>query len=121
MRPSTLRRRLALAGLGAILAGATLGTGIAKATPESDFFDALMAGGITIFDAGVAVDRGYGICAAFDEGANGEAVAQRIFKVADYAEVPTIDVARVWVIAAGTALCPWHYHPERQDARQVLA
>lgn len=31
MRPRTLRRRLALAGFGAILAGALLGTGIAKA------------------------------------------------------------------------------------------
>lgn len=34
MRPHQLRRRLAFAALGAILAGAALGTGIAKADPD---------------------------------------------------------------------------------------
>lgn len=34
MRPRALRRRLTLAAFGAIITGATLGTGIAKASPD---------------------------------------------------------------------------------------
>lgn len=37
MRPRVLRRRLGLAFLGAILAGAVLGTGVAKADPVDDY------------------------------------------------------------------------------------
>lgn len=36
MRPRVLRRNLALAGIGAVLAGAVLGTGIARADGELD-------------------------------------------------------------------------------------
>lgn len=88
------------------------GAGVARATPESDFFDTLMDGGITIYDAGTAVARGYQVCEALNH-ANGEAVAWAIYRAANYTEVPTIGVARLWVIAAATSLCPWHFHPER--------
>lgn len=37
MRPRVLRRRLALAGFGAILAGAVLGTGVAKADAVDNY------------------------------------------------------------------------------------
>lgn len=37
MRPRALRRRLTLAAFGAILAGATIGTGIAKADPQQNY------------------------------------------------------------------------------------
>lgn len=72
MRPRTLRRRLALAGFGAILAGATLGTGIAQAEPV-DNYAAINAGpicstlddyptiaGVTGLLQGVMADSGFG-------------------------------------------------------------
>lgn len=40
MRPRLLRRRLALAALGAIVAGVVLGTGIARADSTSDLYTA---------------------------------------------------------------------------------
>lgn len=114
------RRILAAIGVGGVLAAGLINAPAANATPESDFFDLLMAGGITVFNAGAAVDRGYAICEAFNT-MDGNDVAATILASADPAEVPTIDVARVWVIASGIALCPWHYHPERNQGGQVRA
>jgi hypothetical protein len=115
MKQHTLRRNLALAACGATLAAGTLGTGIAKATPESDFLQVLLNGGVTVYNVGAAVNRGYSICSALNS-VNGEDLAAAIYKVGSADEIPTIDVARLWVMAAVIGLCPWQNHNTRPAA-----
>lgn len=110
MRPRTLRLALASMGLGAVLAGGAIGTGIAKASPETDFLDALNAGGIVIYDTHRATTVGYQICESLNT-ANGEAIAWNLYRNTSYADVPDIATARWWVVSAATELCPWHWHP----------
>lgn len=70
MRARSLRRRLALAAFGALLAGAMLGTGVAKANPTNDanFLHALDAQGITYPNPSFAIGVGHAICLDLAEG-----------------------------------------------------
>jgi hypothetical protein len=84
----------------------------ANASPETDFLAALNSAGISVYDTTAALRYGHAICRAFTV-ANGVDVADYIYENTSWSDVPTREVAAVWVIAAGTTLCPWHYHPER--------
>ena len=115
MRPRRLRRLLALMAFGAILSGTGVGWAArADATPAS-FLNTLTSNGIVIYDTAAALNTGYAICETFNE-FNGEQVAQALMQLAPD-DVPTYEVAAVWVVAAGANLCPEHFHPERGSDR----
>lgn len=78
MRPRVLRRRLLLAGLGGVLAAATLGTGVAKADPAEDFafLAALDYFGVSVADEAEAIDIAHSICGALDNGLSPTTVAR---------------------------------------------
>lgn len=112
VRPRRLRRLLALAGFGAILAGTGVGWAAdVHASPETDYLDALNAGGLTIYDASDAIQFGRDICAAVDAGYNGEQVAETVYTTTTYADVPSMAVAEYMVVSAVLSLCPWNYNP----------
>ena len=104
---------------GAVLAGTGLGWAAqADATPAS-FLDALTDNGIDVYDASAALNTGYAICETFNT-YNGEQVAQALMQLAPQ-DVPSYEVAAVWVVAAGANLCPWHYNPQGADSSRWLA
>ena len=110
-----MRRWLAGMAAGAVLAGTGLGWAAqADATPAS-FLDALTDNGIDVYDASAALNTGYAICETFNT-YNGEQVAQALMQLAPN-DVPSYEVATVWVVAAGANLCPWQFHPERVSDR----
>lgn len=115
MRPRRVRRLLALAAFGAVAAGATIGTGIAKADPALDYLTALTNSGMTVYNTTAALNTGYAICTALDT-TRGDLVAQNLFRVTTWADVPNITTAQVIVIVAASTLCPWQIHPDRSIA-----
>lgn len=110
-----LRRRLVLAGLGGMIAAATITTGVAKADPALDYLTALTNSGMTVYNTTAALNTGYAICSALDT-TRGDIVAQNLFRVTTWADVPDITTAQVIVIVAASTLCPWQVHPDRSIA-----
>lgn len=90
----------------------------AQASPETDFLTALNNAGIMVYDANRAVQYGHQICEAFSV-ANGQDIADYIYAHTSWSDVPDRATAAVWVVAAGTNLCPWHFHPERVTSGYV--
>jgi hypothetical protein len=105
VRPRVLRRRLALAGLGAILAGATIGTGIAKADSGELVTWAQNNGYVGTTQS--IIIRGSLVCADLSMGLNGEQAAQDLWLNTG---IETITGARLFVIAAVVNLCPQYDH-----------
>jgi hypothetical protein len=111
MRPRKLRRLLALAGLGAVAAGLTLGTGIAKAD-SGDLVAWASDHGFTGTATAVAV-RGSLVCADLANGLNGEAAARDLWLNTG---IDDLNDARQFVIAAVVTLCPEYDHRGEQKA-----
>ena len=104
---------------GAVLAGTGIGWAAqADATPTS-FLNTLTSNGIVIYDTAAALNTGYAICEVFNTH-NGEDVAWALMELSPQ-DVPTYEVAAVWVVAAGANLCPWHYNPQGADSSRWLA
>lgn len=110
MRPRTLRRRLALAAFGAILAGATLGTGIAKADPIANY---------------AAINAGP-ICSVLDQFPTIAGVTGIIQRVIEDSGFSPYDAGSV-IATAVIAHCPEHLPVLKRfvavfsDARTVVA
>jgi hypothetical protein len=109
MRPRVLRRRLALAAFGAVLAGALIGTGVAKADSDTDYLQALNNSGLSVYNAAEAIATGAEICNML-QSADGNAVAFYVYTHTTWADVPNLTVAEVMVLDAVGALCPWENH-----------
>lgn len=73
------------------------------------FIQGLNDAGMIVYDTSQALSVGTAICNALDT-TNGETVAQNWFRISLRTEVPTITVAREWVIIAVQELCPWQDH-----------
>lgn len=114
-----IRRPLALAAFGALLAGAILGTPVAKASPETGYLDGLNSIGLVIYDTSRALATGYAICEAFKT-VNGEIVAENLFLNTSWTDVPNLATAQAWVVIAGAALCPWQFHPTPATDRRLV-
>jgi Protein of unknown function (DUF732) len=112
MRPRRVRRLLCAMTFGAVLAGATIGTGIAKAD-DLTFIQALNNHGIIVYDASIAVGWGHAICLALNQ-ATGDVVAANFYRITN-GDVPDINTAAVWVVVSVEQLCPY------QDHRQGMA
>jgi len=79
MRPRALRRRLALVGLGGILAAAVLGTGIARANPLDEYVIDNAATVCSLLDDYPSVSGVEGLVIALhDEGFTGEEAGEII-------------------------------------------
>lgn len=103
MRPRVLRRRLALVGFGAILAGTGIGwgAGVAKADPADLTVWASTHGFVGTNQA--VILRGSLVCADLAMGYNGEQAAQDLWL---HTSIADIGDARLFVIAAVDAFCP---------------
>jgi hypothetical protein len=107
MRPRRVRRILALAAFGAITAGATIGTGVAKAD-DLTFIQALNNHGIVIYDTATAVNWGHAICLALNK-TTGDVVAGNFYRITN-GDIPDIGTAAMWVVVSVEQLCPWQDH-----------
>lgn len=106
MRPRALRRKILLAGFGAVLAGAMLGTGVAKADAHDDaFIAALDEQGITASSATDLITNGHTVCEYRD---HGYTEADTAAVVISETQLTAYD-AGYFVGAAEAAYCPWHY------------
>lgn len=97
-----------------IFVAATVATALtlaapAHADPASEYLQRMTDVGFSVYDARAALVTGAWICDSLDH-ANGEQVAQYLFTHTPWADVPSIESARAWVIAAADTLCPWQYH-----------
>lgn len=101
-------RYLKTATAAALAAAAIANAPAAQASPETDFLTTLNSYGFVIYDANQAIDNGWLICNALDK-ANGTVVAEAFYRVTTM-DVPDRQTAALWVVAAGTTLCPWHNH-----------
>jgi hypothetical protein len=114
MRPRVLRRRLLLAGVGAILAGACIGAGIARADP-ADLVAWAANNGFQGTPQAVIL-RGSLVCTDLSQGGTGEQAAQDLWL---HTGIVDIGYARLFVIAAVDNLCPAFDH-RQTAAGQVL-
>jgi hypothetical protein len=106
VRPRALRRRLTLAAFGAILAGATLGTGIAKADVITDY----------------ALKDAAGICAMLDQDPNTDGL--KAVGAALMADGLTPEQAAAVTVLAVANVCPAHMpvlHPPTTAATTPTA
>lgn len=111
MRPRTLRKRVAAACAGIILAGTGVGWA-AKADANDDqliYLQLLNLRGITVHNTAAALQTGYVICDALNY-ATGDVVAYELWRATSWAEIPTISMAGDVVVSAVEGLCPWHDH-----------
>jgi hypothetical protein len=92
----------ALAGAGIAFAGNASADGLT-------FIQSLNDNGITVYDAQAAVSNGLAICGQLDH-ANGTEVVEWVFVNTSWSDVPSRQVAAVWVLSAVNELCPWHDH-----------
>jgi hypothetical protein len=95
-----------------MVAAATLTTGVAKASPETDYLQLLNQAGLVVYDTSMALNTGYAICDAFNT-TRGDVVARNLFLHTTWTDVPDMATANAWVVIAGSTLCPWQFHPER--------
>lgn len=94
--------------IGITLAAAALSIGLASpasADSELGFLSELNGFGIVINNAPIALTRGYQICNTLKT-IPAEQVAVLFYTKMDD-EVPTVEVARWWVLSASDQLCPW--------------
>lgn len=112
MRPKRLRRLLMLAGLGAVIAGAFIGTGVAHAD-SMGYLNALESHGITVYSPGDEVAAGYRICNELNI-ATGDVVAARVYNT--FVDVTTMRQAEIMVIDSVENLCPWQDHRGQASA-----
>lgn len=101
------RTRLLLAGTatGAVLAATMLGSPAADASPLS-YLQALNAHGVAVSDTVQALTTGYAVCEALNT-ATGDVVATNLWL---YSDIPTIEMAVMWVVVSVEELCPHHDH-----------
>jgi hypothetical protein len=111
-RAVTINRLLVTGAAGALIAAGLVTAGEAHASPETNYLSSLNNMGIVIYDTQAALNTGYAICEAFNT-TRGDVVAENLYRVTPFAEIPTREVAAAWVVVAGATLCPWHYRPER--------
>lgn len=116
IRPRRLRRLLALAGLGAIIAGAFIGAGEAHADPMG-YLNALESHGINVYSPGDAVAAGYRICNELNI-ATGDVVAARVYNT--FVDVTSMPQAVTMVIDSVENLCPWQDHRSSNGISPVV-
>lgn len=121
IRPRTLKRRLTLVGLGAVLAGASLTQCAppAAATPVQDsaFLSALDSQGITYKSATAVITAGYAVCAMRDSGVPELGVAEFVYQETALSPYD----AGFFTGAAEAAYCPEHSSQSYQRSEQVRA
>lgn len=108
MKGSTMKRLLALMGLGGLVAA-----GIATAAPSDasplSYLQSLNTHGIWVYDTAAALTTGYQICDALNYN-TGDVVAYNVFSNTSWYDVPNVDTAATWVLVSVEELCPWHDH-----------
>jgi Protein of unknown function (DUF732) len=109
-----MKRALAVAGLGAVVAlGSLAGTGTANASdPELSYLQMLNYGGFYITDTASALATGYNICEQLDYN-TGDIVSEYVFMHSSWAEISTREGASMVVLTSVEQLCPWHDHRGR--------
>lgn len=112
LREARTKRMLVLAGLEALITAAITGTAVAKASPDTDYLQLLNDAGLVVYDTTAALNTGHAICTALNT-TRGDVVAQNLFLNTTWADIPNQATADTVVVLAGTALCPWQFHPER--------
>lgn len=105
VRPRVLRRNLFLAGLGGVIAAASITTGVAKAD-SGDLVAWAYSNGFTGSPAVIAT-RGALVCADLASGFNGEQAAVDLWL--NTGIVALVDAQR-FVIASVEQLCPEYDH-----------
>ena len=82
----------------------------ADATSEVAYLQQVTSIGFVVYDVPAALRTGYAICDDLNY-VNGEQAARDLYISTSWIDVPSMPVARAWVIAAANTLCPWTYHP----------
>jgi len=90
------------------------------ASPDADasplsFLQSLNNRGISVYDTSKALGTGLAICQTL-ETYNGADVAEAVYQVGGD-DVPTRDVAVLWLVTAVEELCPWQDHRNELVAR----
>lgn len=83
------------------------------------FIQGLNDNGIMVYDTSRALTVGTAICNALNT-TNGVDVARNLYRISSFSDVPTPEVAAIWVVIAAQELCPWQDHSGTSNSQSSI-